>query len=775
MSTDVDRRSAHKPPATLELASALLVPAATFGFIRLFIDPSIVLPLILASLISSGLAIIARRLGFPLVLSFMASAIGLALIIMRRFALSTLRSGVIPTEETLTVLREMAVEGMTEFQTVEAPVEAFDPFIAAAITGVWSMAFLTDWGASRLRLAFEPVLPSAVLFVLASALGSGQYKFMSTIVYASAVGVWAITQRVTTMRERSLWLDSDRRRGPAMVVERSAALAILAITGGLLAAPLLPGASADAWYDWRDSGDGVREVISPFVSIQAQLSEQASTQLFTVTADRPSYWRLAGLDNYADGIWSTRGTFEEEEGGLPGALPIAGTTLTINQRFEIEALAAIWLPAAFAPSSITTEDGDVTWNSESNSLSIDSSRDTSDGLVYEVTSVVGVFTADELRQSDQFEQDPSTLPEDFNERFLGLPLDLTPRVQELATSITQDAPTTYDQMIALQEHFRTYDYSIRLSPREGDPIEQFLDERVGFCQQFAGTYALMARSLGVPARVAVGFTWGDPVAGQEGTYAVNGRQAHAWPEVYFPGNGWVAFEPTPGRGAPDALYNPVAAAQDSPIQPDRPGEPTTTVTSSLTVVPPTGPALSFDPALGIPDESGAGALPSTSSGTSWGWLRWLAVAAVAYLVVAVVVRGLRRARRAKQATTPRARIELAWAEAAESVEDTLGLVRPPAKTRREWAQSLSRDRRVPGPAIARLADAVTLARYGDEAQVSDELANESEQSSAEVCEHLGTRLSKVDRLRLVASPRRLVRPTQRPLERDQSVSSVAGS
>ena len=106
----------------------------------------------------------------------------------------------------------------------------------------------------------------------------------------------------------------------------------------------------------------------------------------------------------------------------------------------------------------------------------------------------------------------------------------------------------------LRPHARPPEHSSRssttasqLSRRDGDPIEQFLAERIGFCQQFSGTFALMARSLGLAARVAVGFTWGDPVEGEENTYRVTGRHTHAWPEVYFEGLGWVAFEPTPGE------------------------------------------------------------------------------------------------------------------------------------------------------------------------------------------------------------------------------------
>ena len=103
----------------------------------------------------------------------------------------------------------------------------------------------------------------------------------------------------------------------------------------------------------------------------------------------------------------------------------------------------------------------------------------------------------------------------------------------------------------LQDWFRTeFEYSLEVPQGHGNSaIEAFLRQRIGYCEQFAGTFAAMARSLGIPARVAVGFTPG--VAGN-GTFTVLGKNAHAWPEVWFDGLGWVAFEPTPGRGAPGA-------------------------------------------------------------------------------------------------------------------------------------------------------------------------------------------------------------------------------
>ena len=129
--------------------------------------------------------------------------------------------------------------------------------------------------------------------------------------------------------------------------------------------------------------------------------------------------------------------------------------------------------------------------------------------------------------------------------------------------MTAGAVTPYQKLMALQNWFRTtftYDLDVPLG-NSNDAIAAFLRDRRGFCQQFAGTFAVMARTLGIPARIAVGYTQGD--LGKDGLFHVFGRHAHAWPEVWFDGVGWVAFEPTPGRGSPDAQgYTGVPPQQD---------------------------------------------------------------------------------------------------------------------------------------------------------------------------------------------------------------------
>ncbi len=718
-SNTADPSSASNP--ALIVASLLLVPAACYGFVRLFQDGSAVLPIIAAAVVSGGLTVLLRTARVSLLGSFIFSALGLAFLLELRYAPGTQQLGLLPTRATLDSFAELARQGVVDFRKQRAPVETGDPFVAASIIAAWTMSFLTDWGALRLRLAFEPVLPASLIFLFASILGSGEFQKRSTIVFAAAVIFWAITQRTTNLASGGVWLLADARRGPRGIARSGFAIGAVALLAGLFVGPAFPGADADELYYWRNRGDSTRYVISPYVSIQNQLAEQTDVTMFTVIADHPSYWRVAGLDTYEDGFWQTKGKFEPEAGRLPGTTAIGGTeSQPLRQEFKIEALSSIWLPAAFSPSRIIESDVPATWNSETSSLTVSSEHSTSDGAVYVLESNITQFSAEQLNATS------TAVPQDIAEQYLELPNDLTERVASEALAITAGTTTRYEEMLALQNHFREFEYSINLSKREGDPIGQFLDERIGFCQQFSGTFALMARSLGAPARVAVGFTWGEPT-GNENEYRVSGRHTHAWPEVWFEGLGWVAFEPTPGRGAPDASHTELSQSQDAEPAQDEDG-PTTTIAPINT------PGTDFDSdLLGLNDGETPqpGDLAANGNGFSVSW-RLLGVIglAFAYLGGLPLFYFLRRRTSLQRASTPARKIDVAWEQASEALELGYSLKREGWETRSEFAQRVSRKRRVPSDAVNKLAHVSTIARYSRQKDLGNEVLVAQQQSAA---------------------------------------------
>lgn len=161
---------------------------------------------------------------------------------------------------------------------------------------------------------------------------------------------------------------------------------------------------------------------------------------------------------------------------------------------------------------------------------------------------------------------------DLAREYTRVPASLPDVVQETAEVVTEGAANDYERAVKLQNWFASeggFRYDTTVTSGTGTAaIERFLKEKEGFCVHFSFTMAAMARTLGIPARVAVGFTPGTVQA--DGSVSVGLRDAHAWPELYFEGVGWTRFEPTPSRGS-----TPVYTLPDTPSQdPSDPALPT---------------------------------------------------------------------------------------------------------------------------------------------------------------------------------------------------------
>lgn len=281
---------------------------------------------------------------------------------------------------------------------------------------------------------------------------------------------------------------------------------------------------------------------------------------------------------------------------------------------------------------------------------------------------------------------------------------------------------------ALRNHFRAggYVYSeeapVRTDGRTGGVamVERFLQEKRGYCVHYASAFTLMARSQGIPARIAIGYTPGSPqgqgtVAGVTGTLReVNSKQAHAWSELYFPGTGWVAFDPTPGFSgtAADRFISPDLTPSQEAI-PDDPVAGRGAASRLPESSPDAGEAPS-DPAATASDPA-ADAHGPTTAGDS---LRtaWPLLAAV---VLLVLVLALRRYLPARLHAHHRSRIlaggpdaaRRAWVQAARIAGHRGDAVwrRPGPEAAATWFPA-DRDP-VAAAAAARLADAVDRERY----------------------------------------------------------------
>lgn len=165
------------------------------------------------------------------------------------------------------------------------------------------------------------------------------------------------------------------------------------------------------------------------------------------------------------------------------------------------------------------------------------------GTVYSVVSRALIPDPQRLRAS------PEEVPQAIRSRYLGLPAALPARVRALAQRLVAQQPTRYDRVVAVQRFLATnYRYDLEIPPqaRPGDAVDYFLfEEHRGYCEHFASAMVVLLRAAGIPARLVTGYTPGTPNL-VTGLLEVRNSDAHAWVEVFFIGQGWVEFDPTPG-------------------------------------------------------------------------------------------------------------------------------------------------------------------------------------------------------------------------------------
>jgi transglutaminase-like putative cysteine protease len=670
---------------------------------RLFVDGSFLLPFTAAAVAGHASAWWARRRDLPVPLALGASLVAV-LLSMAWFVLPHTTAYGVPWLGTWHGAGKALSAAWDQFSQVVAPAPVTKGFLLAGMAGVGVNAVLADWAAFRLRTMFEPLLPSFTLYAFTAALGAPAHRALATGAYVAAVLVFLLVHSAALRSDATSWFASRSRGGLLALLQGGVVIGLVAVLAAVVAAPNLPGAESPAVISWRRTGAGPngnrdRVTTSPLVDIRGRLVNQSDVEVFVVQSNEKDYWQLTTLDHFDGRIWSSNGTYKSVKQKLPGGVPVDAPQDKVVQEFTIEALDSIWLPAAYQPERV---DGikDVSYNPDLGSLI--TANATSDGLRYKVQSAVPKFSPDALNRA------ASTTP---NPRFLELP-PLGTRVVRTAQQVTAGASTPYAKAKALQDWFRAnFTYDLRVQPgHDENALERFLFvTRRGYCEQFAGAYAAMARAIGLPTRVAVGFTTGE--LGSDGLYHVKGLNAHAWPEVWLNGFGWVAFEPTPGRGRPGAeAYTGAPESQANPIAPQT---ATTAAPTTTTTTAPGSTATTKPRDLNV-DAGNGSATVSHGSNKLVRALLVLAGLAVAWCLAVPVLLRRRRTRRRAAASNGGERVLVAWEEAAEAMGQA-GVPRRGAETLHEYAS------RAPGvaglPAAATealrgLADQAALASYG---------------------------------------------------------------
>ncbi len=366
--------------------------------------------------------------------------------------------------------------------------------------------------------------------------------FLVVVVLAAAV-IFALTPRLGGIRVTSLPFSPQPM--------------LLDLFAGRLFNPAYPAASADRGAGpppWNPSG---YFGFSPTVDLRLR-GRLDDAIVMRVRATHLLNWRALVFDTYTGAGWGISDRrLSQYEGSPPMTLvhdrdevfSYAGRPTRVTQTFHIEQEQPNVVFAAALVEQLYVPTGRI-YRDRYGSIRLPGTL--KPGMVYSVVSRIYIPDAERLRSAN------GPAPQHLQEMYLRLP-PLPARVGALALALTRGQPTVYDRVIAINkylwQHYR-YDLSIPPQRGAGDAVDYFLfEERRGYCEQFASAMVVLLRSAGIPARLVTGYTSGmlNPLTG---LLDVRNSDAHAWVEVFFPGAGWVEFEPTPGFMDTAALGGP---------------------------------------------------------------------------------------------------------------------------------------------------------------------------------------------------------------------------
>ncbi|MDQ4214362.1 DUF3488 and transglutaminase-like domain-containing protein [Microbacterium capsulatum] len=639
----------------------------------------------------------------------------------------------VPTPGVFRTVGALLGQAAEEIRRGTAPLTATSALAVGAAVAAGILAVLIDLVLVTLRTA----LPAGLLPAVVGAIPG-------IVVHSEVNPVWFIVAAVVILaflHVRFAPPGSAHRRAPVAARTRTTTtvtVGAFSLVAALTLAPVLPLSAAGI-----DTQSGGTTTLNASLALGQDLRRpQATTALTLISQDGSvPYLRIATLSDF-DGVdWlPDRPVTVPLTKGF-GAVTTSGGVEQRSTRTTIRTtgISGSLLPVPYQATGVRGMTG--LWTAAPDNRTLVAANADAADQNYTVDTTVVAPTLDQIRASTA---SGSGAPEALRL----LPKNLPPIIAEDAKSVTGDSPTDYDRLIALQTWFRAgFRYSLKTPVAGGfdgtnaDAVATFLTVREGYCVHFAGAFALMARSLGMPTRIVVGYLPGsatDRRSDGHVVYVVSSDQLHAWPEVFFQGIGWVPFEPTATRGVPTAFENTTTSDNGTGTAPA--GGATPAPTSSSRVKDPSN--------IDIPNAGAAGA--ATTGPMDPRPVLWTILAAVVVLLVPAIVRRVQRAVRMSRAG--RGDAIAAWTELRATLQD-LGLPAPESESPRRRGVRLVRERGVDAEAVAALVGAVERSSY---APPGEPVAGDLRRPLAGIRAELRRGMPARNRIGAVLAPRSLL-------------------
>ncbi|MHB2022249.1 MAG: transglutaminase family protein [Mycobacteriales bacterium] len=672
-------------------------------------------PAVVAVVLVVAGAELVRKLRLPAWLGPFASTALILAYLTASYGRRAARLWFVPSLRSLAAIDATARAGFREIRLFAAPVPTTSGLVLITVVGVGLVTLVTYLFAVILERPAAAGLPLLAVFTVATSVaphGVSASGFLGALCgYLLLLASEGHTRALRWGRLVQPPEGPERIRVPHLGLRIGVVTAVAA-----LALPsLLPFVHSHRLAH-PNGGSGTSGVVvttyNPILSLGQDLNSSVARPLLSVrsTDPTPGYLQMTTLDTFTANSWVASrdlqaGNSARVSAGLPTPQIADVPVRKIRDKITLEGnLDVHWLPVPYPATSVRVS-GD--WRYDPNFATVFSASDTTLGVHhYQVSALALSPTAADITKaatSAKARRPPAG--------YLQLPAGLPPEIAAIAREVTAGSHGELAQAIALQDYLDSSQFTYNTSVADADGESALLSfltvTHSGYCVQFASAMAVLARTLGIPARVAIGFTAGTKQ--RNGSWLITTHDAHAWPQLYFPGVGWLRFEPTPR--ADGQAFTPAYAAgpagggsgaSNSAKAPSTLPTPAPNPNSALSKVRPHGAGLGT---------RARHARQARQRGQDWPGLVALLALLAAAISPALLRARLRRRRR--RAPPGRARVEALWAELADSAVD-LGLAWPAAASPRRAAATLTASANFPRAGrqlVAELCQSVERSRY----------------------------------------------------------------
>ncbi|MFI9385465.1 transglutaminaseTgpA domain-containing protein [Kutzneria sp. NPDC052558] len=455
---------------------------------------------------------------------------------------------ILPGPAALRDLADVLGRSVTAVQTEVPPVPADAPILCLIVVAIGLVAVVVDMLAIEAKAPAASGLVLLCVYAVPASLADEMLPWWSFVLGSAAfAALLAIDgrQKHKAWRGRRSGATGSSQSQPSHEASGVVAVSIILalVVGGSFTVigtvGRLPGGGAGG-------ADGGPFGLKPYTKLQGLLTSQSNQELFRVNGLKDSdYLRLVTLDKYVDNEgWQVgapiSGGDQIGRRDLDTDSAVGGPVTTINiapNQFSDQ-----WAPVFGRPVAVTGLGSDWRWDPTAQTLWAPGAQQFG---AYVERAQLTLPTQEQLRSEGVVDDTR------VDSRYRA-PIQVDQRVRNLINQVTGRLTTTFDKVRALTQYLNSgengFSYSLDATPQDPNApkLDDFLfNTRKGFCEQYASALAAMTRSMGIPTRVAIGFTPGVSVNGDATQRTITGGDAHAWVEIHFPDYGWVRFDPTP--------------------------------------------------------------------------------------------------------------------------------------------------------------------------------------------------------------------------------------